>query len=420
MNHQLKPLADSEIINLFFDSDAILSVKKGIWFLKNYYSDMIKAYYQNGISIVGRFQNDTPIGNCIVSFTEQNVECHVGFTNGKRSGLATYTYDNGLVVDCVVEEKHSTLCKSIVPYTRNYYNLSALCIGDNTFTIKQIRWDHALLDKGKEEGSRWDHALLDKGKEEGLRWLLENFDVGQRHIRFDLTGNFKKKLPEEYQFWASNPEFSRLEQVILCAQKIIKRDSLHYLLPSIPKLSNLITFLPKSAEELSKPAIDTVVKLFTDNASVIFSVLQCCPSLRSLQLIAVPRSDMIFGDPKNDEEMGRFYIDLNKLKQLTEVIVESRHCYSSGSELECFLINSLLIVEELQIERLILKGRFDLLIDLNDVEVNLERLDLVHHCERLELLHIKDCMKIKSITINNGTLPNCQELKIISRISRLA
>ena len=58
--------------------------------------------------------------------------------------------------------------------------------------------------------------------------------------------------------------------------------------------------------------------------------------------------------------------------------------------------------------------------DLNDVEVNLERLDLVHHCERLELLHIKDCMKIKSITIKNGTLPNCQELKIISRISRLA
>ena len=78
------------------------------------------------------------------------------------------------------------------------------------------------------------------------------------------------------------------------------------------------------------------------------------------------------------------------------------------------------IIEELQIERLILKGRFDHFIDLNDVEVNLERLDLVHHCERLELLHIKDCMKIKSITIKNGTLPNCQELKIISRTSGLA
>lgn len=330
MNHQLKPLADSEIINLFFDSDSIKSVTRGMWLMKESNSDMIKAYYQNGISVVGKFINDIPRGKCIVTFTEQNVKCNVEFTNGKRSGPATYTYDNGLVVDCVVEERHSTLRKSIVPYTRNYYNPSALCIGDNTFTIINLRWDNALLDKKKEEGLRWYNPLLDKKKEEGLKWLLENFDVGQRHIRFDLTRVFKKKLPEEYQFWASNPEFSRLEQVTLCAQKIIKRDSLNYLLPSIQKLSSLNTFLPKSAELLSQPAIDTVVKLFTDNASVIFSVLQCCPYLRSLQFIAVPRSDMIFGDSKNDEEMGTFCIDLNKLVQLTEVIVESRHCYSFG------------------------------------------------------------------------------------------
>lgn len=373
--------------------------------MKDSNSDMMKAYYQNGISVIGKFRNDIPIGKCIVTFTEQNVKCHVEFINGKRSGLATYTYSNGLVVDCIVEEKHSTLCKSIVPFTRNYYNPSALCIGGNAFTIKHIRWKNYQLDNRKEEG---------------LRWLLENFDVGQRHIRFDLTGNLNKKLHEEYQFWASNPEFSLLEHATLCTQMIIKRDTLNFLLPSIQKLSSINTFLPNSAKLLSQPAIDTVVKLFTDNASVIFSVLQCCPSLHSLQLIAVPRSLLIFGDAKKEEEMGRFCIDLSKLKQLTEVIVESRRCYSFGSELECFLISSLRINEELQIERLILKGRFDLFIDLNDVEVNIESLDLSYNCERLALLHIKDCMKIKSITIKNGTLPNCQELKIISRVSRLA
>ena len=279
---------------------------------------MVKAYFQNGITIEGVFRDSMPTGNCIVTFTEQNVESEVEFKNGKRSGFATYDYkNNGLFVVCNVADRYSTLCKSIVPYTRNYYNHSALCIGDNSFKIESIKW------KGEE---------LDMGKNPGLKWLLENFDVAQRHIRFNMTGNLRRRLPEDYQLWAGNKEFSRLEHVTLCAQKIIKRDVVNYLLPAVQKLSSLNTFLLRSADLLSQPAIDTDVKLFTENASIIFPILQCSPFLRLLQFIAVPRSLLIFGDPKEEEEMNRFCLHLSELKHLTDLIFESKHYYSFGLE----------------------------------------------------------------------------------------
>ena len=139
-------------------------------------------------------------------------------------------------------------------------------------------------------------------------------------------------MPEDYQLWAGNKEFSRLEHVTLCAQKIIKRDVVNYLLPAVQKLSSLNTFLLRSADLLSQPAIDTDVKLFTENASIIFPILQCSPFLRLLQFIAVPRSLLIFGDPKEEEEMNRFCLHLSELKHLTDLIFESRHYYSFGLE----------------------------------------------------------------------------------------
>lgn len=288
----------------------------------------------------GKFTSEMPIGKCDITFTEQNVTCSTEFKNGKRAGLATYTYENGLVVQCKVDETYPALCKSIIPYTRNYYNPSALSFGGNRFEIKTISWY-------KDE--------LNEDQLVALRWLLKHFDVAQHHIRMDLTEVLIKALPKEYNFWVSSEEFSRLEHVTLCDQMAIKRNRLNYMLPSIPKLSDLNTFLSRSPGLLSESPMDKDKKLFTENASLIFLILQRSPFLRLVQFIAVPHSIIIFGDRKEEDEVGGFCFKLSELKQLSDVIVESSFsCF--GLAIECFLVREIHINERLQIKRLILKG----------------------------------------------------------------
>lgn len=300
-------LSDDVIVNLFFDSPYVSPESNGILLIRCEDSNKAKAYYPSGVTVVGIFSNGEPLGKCDISFIEQNVNCQVEVKNGKRHGSANYKYDNGLVVHCEVNETSSTLWLPPVPYCRNYYNQTALGIGGNTFQIESVQWKNQQLDEARKKA---------------LYWLLENFDVAQLHIRIDLTGKLQKNLPKGIEYWASNKDFSRLQQATLCAHKFIIQNMMNYSLPSIPKLSNLNVFLSNGyLSRLSESYSSTDEKIYMDSLSVIYPILKSSPYLNLIHIIAFPRSALIFGELTLN---GKSVFKLSELKHLTDVIVESK------------------------------------------------------------------------------------------------
>ena len=299
-------LSETSVLDLFFGQTRV-ELSNGIFFLHEDKDSQTRsiAYYRSGVSAEGTFVNDYPSGLCRLSFTERNISSEVNVVNGCRTGESTYEYGNGLSVKCTITDPAPILWKPTIPYMRNYYNPSALGFGGDQFRISSASWKRV-------------HVVGSSAT--SLYWLLTHFDVAQRYLRIDLTGDSLRNPPANLTEWVTNPEFSCLESATLCAQQLIRRNALNFMLPTLANLSDLNLYLPQTANQLLQSSSGPVSRQFVQNALVAFRILAESPHLRSLRLVAVPQETIELG--KRSDAEG-FTVNLDLLNRLEELIIES-------------------------------------------------------------------------------------------------
>lgn len=134
------------------------------------FSEHAIAYYPNGISITGRFEDHQPAGPCEIVFGATGITETVLFSKGHRTGKATVTYPSGLVVEKTLTDFSPFLFQSVIPYGRNFYNHSVLAFPCGTPTVHAISRGAATFPAGG-----------------NLSWLLRYFDPQQSAMNVNLS-----------------------------------------------------------------------------------------------------------------------------------------------------------------------------------------------------------------------------------------
>lgn len=134
------------------------------------FSEHATAYYPNGISITGRFEDHQPAGPCEIVFGATGITETVLFSKGHRTGKAAVTYPSGLVVEKTLTDFSPFLFQSVIPYGRNFYNHSVLAFPCGTPTVHAISRGAATFPAGG-----------------NLSWLLRYFDPQQSAMNVNLS-----------------------------------------------------------------------------------------------------------------------------------------------------------------------------------------------------------------------------------------
>lgn len=295
-------------MNAVFAGDNISVTKNGNdFFVGSFITEGVKedemvrgrgtAYYSNGVTIEGSFENSRPVGDYTVHYYNSKTKETISIRRNsdpasQRRQCLTIEYPSGIVVrGTICFESSSLLFSSIVPYFRNYYFSGYIWMGQPSvfFNITNM-------------------GGLNTNKEL-MRVFLEWFDLQQPCLVLDVLNdglsdihyksvngsNGRKQYSDEFKNIVNSKEFNLIERITLVCHEYVRQSRLHFILPEIAYLNN-INSVVKSSSIAIKGLDEKSRSQYTNNWNMIMEALSFSDHLRAITVIAYPFDDIIFYD----------------------------------------------------------------------------------------------------------------------------
>ena len=284
-------LQPATILQLVFGSERTVIQKKNSIYIgdfiesNNIVSGQGTAYYFNGISIQGIFQDNKPTGECTVYFDTGRIKETVHFNKGLREDeCSTFAYPSGLEITAKIQDCNSSLLVApTIPYFRNYYSTNSLTFAQASISSISITKQPQLSEK--EDITR-------------ILSFLEFFDIQQSIMIVDLLHPHLSNLPSllRHSSIIQNPSFNLIEQITLCCQALIQKSQMYYLLPEITISKNFTSTVQLSSDQFKSLITKNDIEKYNKILEVILDILHYSNHLTSITFIASPLQDLSFTD----------------------------------------------------------------------------------------------------------------------------
>lgn len=293
-------------MNAVFAGDNISVTKNGNDFFVGFFitegvkgEEMVRgrgtAYYSNGVTIEGSFENCRPVGDYTIHYCNSKTKETISIrrdsdpTSQARQCL-TIEYPSGIVVKgTICFESSSLLFSSIVPYFRNYYFSGYIWMGQPSVFYR-------ITNMG---GLNMDKALI--------RLFLEWFDLQQPCLLLDVLNdglshihdrsvdgsNGKKEYNDGFKNIVNSKEFNLIERITLVCHEYVRQSRFHFILPEIAYLNN-INSVVKSSSIAIKGLDEKSKNQYRSNWNMIMKALSFSDHLRAMTVIAYPFDDVTF------------------------------------------------------------------------------------------------------------------------------